>query len=154
MQAPKDEFLDKVSTELLSISPLIHRGLRRKLIMTTLAGAKLPITPLHIEIMRLLLESGELPITRISESLSITKAQMTSLIDRLTEMEMVKRRSSTSDRRMVKVTLTRKGKAFIRTHDNKLRAAARESLSCLNEEELKSLSLSLVSIQKILTKTL
>jgi len=83
MQAPKDEFLDKVSTELLSISPLIHRGLRRKLIMTTLAGAKLPITPLHIEIMRLLLESGELPITRISESLSITKAQMTSLIDRL-----------------------------------------------------------------------
>jgi DNA-binding MarR family transcriptional regulator len=64
--------------------------------MTALAGANLPITPLQIEIIRLLSESGELPITRISEGLNITKAQMTHLIDRLSEMEMVERRASTA----------------------------------------------------------
>ena len=154
MQTSKDKFLDKLSAELLSVSPLIHRGIRRKLVMTALAGANLPITPLQIEIIRLLSESGELPITRISEGLNITKAQMTHLIDRLSEMEMVERRASTSDRRIVNVALTNRGKELIRTHDSRLKAAARETLSCLSEEELKNLSVSLESIQKILAKTL
>jgi len=154
MQTPKDKFLDKVSAELLSVSPLIHRGLRRKLVMTTLANANLPITPLHIEIMRLLSENNELPITRISEGLNIPKAQMTHLIDRLADMGIVERRAGISDRRIVNIALTDKGRKIIRTHDKKLKAAARETLSCLSEEELKSLSVSLEGIQKILTKTL
>ena len=154
MQTPKDEFLDKISADLLSVSPLIHRGIRRKLVMTALAGANLPITPLQIEIIRLLAESGELPITRISEGLNITKAQMTHLIDRLCEMEMVERRTCTSDRRIINIALTQKGKELIRSHDSRLRAAARETLSCLSEEELGNLATSLESIQKILAKTL
>lgn len=154
MQTSKDKFLDKVSTDLLTVSPLIHRGIRRKLAMTALAGANLPITPLQIEIIRLLAESGELPITRISEGLNITKAQMTHLIDRLGEMEMVERRTDTSDRRIVNIALTQKGKELICSHDLRLRAAARETLSCLSEEELKNLSASLESIHKILAKTL
>ncbi|MFA5451437.1 MAG: MarR family transcriptional regulator, partial [Dehalococcoidales bacterium] len=103
--------------------------------MTTLANANLPITPLHIEIMRLLSESGELPITRIGEALNITKAQMTHLINRLSEMEIVERRAGVSDRRIVNIALTQKGKELIRSHDSKLRAAARETLSCLSQEE-------------------
>jgi len=154
MQTSKDEFLDKISADLLTVSPLIHRGIRRKLVMTALAGANLPITPLQIEIIRLLSEAGELPITRISEGLNITKAQMTHLIDRLCEMEMVERRTGSSDRRIINIALTQKGKELIRSHDSRLRAAARETLSCLSEEELEKLSESLESIHKILVKTL
>ncbi|MDD5604807.1 MAG: MarR family transcriptional regulator [Dehalococcoidales bacterium] len=154
MRVPKNKLLDKISADLLSVSPLIHRGLRRKLVMTTLANANLPITPLHIEIMRLLSESGELPITRIGEALNITKAQMTHLINRLSEMEIVERRAGVSDRRIVNIALTQKGKELIRSHDSKLRAAARETLSCLSQEELENLATALESIQKILSKTL
>ncbi|MDD4794841.1 MAG: MarR family transcriptional regulator [Dehalococcoidales bacterium] len=154
MRTPKVKFLDKISADLLTVSPLIHRGIRRKLVMTALAGANLPITPLQIEIIRLLSEAGELPITRISEGLNITKAQMTHLIDRLCEMEMVERRTGSSDRRIINIALTQKGKELIRSHDSRLRAAARETLSCLSEEELEKLSESLESIHKILAKTL
>jgi hypothetical protein len=50
----REEILEKVAIDLLSIPPLIFREIRRKLIKTTLADIDVDITPLHFEILRLI----------------------------------------------------------------------------------------------------
>jgi hypothetical protein len=53
----REDILEKVAIDLLSIPPLIFRGIRRKLIKTTLAGTDVYISPLHSEVMSLLDET-------------------------------------------------------------------------------------------------
>ena len=75
----RSDIEEKVAVDLLTIPPLIFRGVRRKLIKNTLADIDedVNITPHHFEIMRLLEEEGTLHVCEIGERLQIARAQMT-----------------------------------------------------------------------------
>src|SRR5665811_1760624 len=83
--------LDRVADELFSTLPLIHRSIRRKLIRTAQVEFHKDITPPHLEIMKLLLDTGTLHVAEIGEKLEITRPQMTHLIDKLVEIGFVER---------------------------------------------------------------
>jgi len=82
----RQDTLEKVSIDLLSIPPLIFRQIRRKVIKTTFADLKGGITLHQFEIIRLLEQEGELHIAEIGDRLHIARAQMTQLIDRLVRL--------------------------------------------------------------------
>ena len=144
--------LDNVIEDLFSIPPLIIRGIRRKLLKTALANINVDISPLHFEIMKLLDEVGTLHVAEIGERLHIARPQMTYLIDKLADMDIVERQPDTKDRRMINIVLTHKGKTTIEERDNSLRIAIRETLFCLTDEELEDLSASLRKLQGIFSK--
>lgn len=146
------DILDRTATDLLSVPPLIFRGIRRKLLKTALVNTKVDISPPHFEIMKLLGEAGTLHTCEIGERLQIARAQMTHLIDKLVDVGIVKRQMDTADRRMTNIVLTAKGKTTIEEHDSSLRRATRETLSCLTDEELEDLSDSLEKLRDILSK--
>jgi len=148
----RSNILDSVVEDLFSIPPLIIRGIRRKLLKTALANINVDISPLHFEIMKLLDEAGTLHIAEIGERLHIARPQMTHLIDKLVDLDIVERQIETTDRRMINVTLTHKGKTTIEEHDSSIRNAIRETLSCLTDEELEDLSASLRKLQGIFSK--
>ena len=148
----RSNILDSVVEDLFSIPPLIIRGIRRKLLRTALADIDVDISPLHFEIMKLLDEAGTLHIAEIGERLHIARPQMTHLIDKLVDLDIVERQIETTDRRMINVTLTHKGKTTIEEHDSSIRNAIRETLSCLTDEELEDLSASLRKLQGIFSK--
>ena len=148
----RSDILKIIAVDLLSIPPLIFRGTRRKLIKTTLADNEVDITPHHFEIMRLLKEDGTLHVAEIGERLQIAKAQMTQLIDKLVDTNMVGRETDIADRRTVNVVLTGKGKTTLEEHDSHVTNAIRETMSCLTDEELDDLSSSLRKIRDILSK--
>ena len=148
----QSDIRERIAVDLLTILPLIFRRIRRKLTKTTLADIDVNITPHHFEIMRLLMEEGTLHVAEIGERLQIAKAQMTKLIDRLVDLNIVERKTDTADRRAISIVLTGKGRIVIEEHENTLMSATRETMSDLTDEELGYLSDSLRKLRDILSK--
>lgn len=148
----REDILEKVAIDLLSIPPLIFREIRRKLIKTTLADIDVDITPLHFEIIRLLEKEGKLHVTEIGNRLRIAKAQMTKLTDKLVDLKLVERQTDVTDRRTCMITLCLRGKAVLEEHRASLMNALRETMEQLSDEDLRDLSNTLRKLQDILSK--
>jgi DNA-binding MarR family transcriptional regulator len=148
----KQEILDSVVRDVLSITPLVRRNIQRKLVRTAFAQIEHNISLPHLEIMSLLRNSGTQHIAGIGESLQIPKPQMTHLIDRLEGLEIVRRRADPADRRIVNIALTARGRRIIDELDRVFRSSISEKLSGLTEEELSELSVSLRKLRDILSK--
>ena len=142
----------RIALDLLSVPPLVFRMVRRKVAITTLADTNLDIKLLHFEIMRVLKDEGTLHTAKIGEKLLIAKAQMTHLIDKLVEMDFVKREIGSDDRRTINITLTDKGGKVLEEQDNLVINAMQENMSSLSNEELEDLSKSLRKLRDILYK--
>ena len=146
------DILERVAVDLLSIPPLLFREIRRKLIKAALANIDVDITPLHFEIMTLLKETGTLHVAEIGDRLYIAKAQMTHLIDKLVDLNIVKRKLDIADRRTINITLTGQGRAFLEEHKNRLVSTTMETMSRLTDEELEDLANTLRKLRDILSK--
>lgn len=148
----QSDIQERIAVDLLTILPLIFRRIRRKLIKTTLADIDVNITPHHFEIMKLLEEKGTLHVAEIGERLQIAKAQMTKLIDKLADLNIVERKTDTADRRTINITLTGQGRTVLEEHKNSIMSAIRETISRLTDKELEDLSTSLRTLQDIFSK--
>jgi DNA-binding MarR family transcriptional regulator len=147
------EIANRMVDDLLSVPPLIFRGIRRKMFKGALVGGEADISPLHFEIMlQLRKEKGSLNITEIGERLLIAKAQMTRLIDKLVEEKMVERQADSADRRVTNIVLTARGGAFLEEHGGNIRKAIAEILASLTDKELTDLSASLERVREILSR--
>ncbi|MFC1946180.1 MarR family winged helix-turn-helix transcriptional regulator [Chloroflexota bacterium] len=146
------DILKTVATDLMSIPPLVARGIRRKLIRTTLAEIDMNITPLHFEIMRLLEAEGALHAAQIGDRLQLARAQITQLIDKLAEYNLVSREVDAADRRIVNISMTDHGKTVLAEHKASIANAIRESMTGLSEDDLQTLSTSLRKVQEVLQK--
>ena len=97
-------------------------------------------------------EAGTLHVAEIGERLQIARPQMTHLIDRLVELDIVERETNEEDRRMLNIRLKDKGKSIIKARDKQVINATREALSGLTDDELKQLSMSLNNIKEVFSK--
>lgn len=147
-----DDVQRRVALDLLSVPPLVFRMVRRRLVSTTLADTNLDIKLLHFEIMRVLKDEGTLHPAKIGEKLLIAKAQMTHLIDKLVELDFVKRETGSDDRRTINITLTDKGRKVLEEQDSMVINAMQENMSSLTDAELEDLSGSLRKLRDILFK--
>jgi DNA-binding MarR family transcriptional regulator len=148
----RNKTLDSVTEDLLSIPPIIFREIRRKLFRTAMVNMDLGISPVHFGVMKLLYEAGTLHVAEIGKRLQIARPQMTHLIDKLVDLEIVERHTDTTDRRMINIALTDKGKTTIEAHDSRIRKAMRDTLSCFTDKELGDLSDSLRKLRDLLSK--
>jgi DNA-binding MarR family transcriptional regulator len=148
----RDETLERVAADLLSVPPLIFRLIRRKLVNATLADTDVDIKLLHFEVMKVLKDEGTQHPARIGERLLIAKAQMTRLIDKLVELGFVRREMDAIDRRTINITLTDKGAGVLEEQDNLVIDAVRDNMAVLTEAELQTLSNSLRNLRDILFK--
>jgi DNA-binding MarR family transcriptional regulator len=148
----RSHILDNVVKDLLSIPPLIRRSIQRKVFKTAFARIEGDISLPHFEIMKTLRETGTLHIAEIGDRLQIPKPQMTHLIDRLVNLEIVERQADAADRRIINIELTDKGKTLIEERDRLIKGSVKEKLSCLTDEELQELSVSLRKLRDILFK--
>jgi DNA-binding MarR family transcriptional regulator len=143
---------EKVVEELVSTPPLFFRVIRRKLIRTMLSSIHEDITPLNFEIMRLLEKEGTMRVIEIGKTLQIAKAQMTQLIDKMVDINIIERETGTTDRRTTNIKLTDNGKNVLDKHRNHMVKAVRETLSSLTDEDLEDLLVSLKKLRYILSK--
>jgi DNA-binding MarR family transcriptional regulator len=146
--------LEKVSLELLSIFPLVRRSTKKKFINPSNCDVTLTITPLHFEIIRLLDQTGSLRVATIGEKLRVPKAQISQLLNKLVDLNLIERRRDDKDRRATNIGLTRRGKKIFRESEKALINSVQLSLSQLSENDLAELSVSLNKMHQILNKLL
>lgn len=144
--------LERVTEDLLSLPPVIFRIVRNKLVRTALTDIGPDITPIHFEIIRLLMEEGTMHVAEIGQRLEIAKAQMTQLIEKLVDLGIVVRQPDNNDRRVINIALTAQGKSLLEEQKYVIEGAVREILSFLSDKELEELSDSLRKLWIILGK--
>jgi DNA-binding MarR family transcriptional regulator len=148
----REEILGRVNSDLLSVPPLISRVIRKKLLRPTLGDTEIELRIPHFEIMRILKDEGTLHPAKIGEKLCIAKAQMTHLIDKLVEINFVKREWGEDDRRTLNITLTSDGNKLLEEQDSLFRNALRDNLASLSDSELETISNSLRILRSSLLK--
>lgn len=70
---------------------------------------ELDLTPPQFYVLATIGYAGRLPFGEIGEKMMVTVSNLTGIVDRLEEKGLVVRERDTDDRRVVRVTLTRKG---------------------------------------------
>jgi len=76
--------------------------------------SRLGLTLGEFRVLRVLSESGPSPMIDLAKEQMITAAAMTSIIDSLEEQALVERVRSESDRRVVSVAISRKGRDTVK----------------------------------------
>ena len=146
------QMLKSAVSDLLSIPPVLHRTFRQKVMIKTFGDISEKITSIHNEIIRLVEEEGPLSIGEIGDRLMIAKAQMTQLIDKLVELDIVERRPVKGDRRKIEIALTDTGKGLMEEHRKNIDKSVMNLMASLTEKDLKSLSDALVVVKDVLTR--
>jgi len=140
--------IDVIIEDLFHVVRLIHK----KLLRGGLEGAQKDISRPHFAIMTRLDELEASPVSEIGKRLLIPKPQMTHLVDKLIRLGLVERLPDTQDRRIINIALSDKGKITLQKCRKSVRNNMRKKLSCLKDEELEELSVSLRKIRDIGSK--
>lgn len=110
----------------------------------------LNIKDLHIIYM--IAVNKNLTITEIAKKLCLTKATMTSTIDKLEELDYVSRERNHKDRRIINIILTKKGQLLYRLYDKLHKEYMENLFSKLSSSELYKLNSKMYSFMQYLQK--
>lgn len=101
------------------------------------------------EIMRYVNCHGKVKMTDIGKELLVSKPYVTSMVDKLYTYGLVYREHDETDRRIIFITLSDKGKATIEEYDKAMKIKIREKLTFLSEEELLEMHTMVQSMKKL-----
>jgi len=141
--------LTEYSRSLIEIMPEVVRGLWKREINELTNGT---ITPPQIFILIYLNKMGELRMTDVARYLSVTTAAATGLVDRLVRGGYVSRVYDPSDRRIIRVRLTEKGKDLVKNLIVHKVARIKEVFSRLSDKDRTDYLRVLTRIQGILAQ--
>ncbi len=106
----------------------------------------------QLYILRLLKDKRELSMGKISEILQVSPPTVIPWIDKLVAMGYVSRDRSKSDRRFVRVRISKAGEKSFAMHSQRTHEIMKNTLSKLSDEELTALSRNFDSIKDIISE--
>lgn len=144
----KEEKLDYIVDGLLLFFPLFYRRLLR------VAQSNKRINPINMQfqVLAIVINSGELQISEIGRILGVSKPNMTPLIDRLIEKAYAARLSDGKDRRVIRITVTEKGRRFVLGRKRLAKNQIKKSLSDLSLQEIETVSEAMETFKKVIVK--
>ncbi len=116
------------------------------------AGAPEGFNRSHCEVLLLLDDLGELPMSTVARMLSYSKAYITAIADFLHVKGMLNRIPGTEDRRMIFISLSESGKAFVGAHREKVESVFEIRLDPLTPDEMEQLSAAAADTLRILSR--
>ena len=134
---------------LLNIPTILCRNMNHDFIKSILQDQEINISQQQYMVLKLLEKKHQLYVTEFVDILSITKPQMTSLIDKLILMGYVNRTNDNDDRRKIYISLTKAGKNITSKINNAINNQLDNHLIKLSEKELEALENGLVILQKL-----
>ncbi|VVB78522.1 Transcriptional regulator SlyA [uncultured archaeon] len=103
-------------------------------------------------VLHMLYKNGIMTMTDIGEDLCISKPNLTVIIEQLVEKNLVKRIYEESDRRVIKIQITDKGKDLLIKTKKIIKEEFKKALSNLNQKDVEDFSKNLKNINAIITK--
>lgn len=145
----REEEFEKMVDNILIYNPLFYKKIKTSI---KHLKSKYSKPEGYYQILGILISSKFMSTSEIGRMLYISKPNMTPLIDKLVEDNMVKRVRSHKDRRIVYIEITEDGKNFLYDARKAVEQNIRENLSKLDENDLRVLSESLENIKKMVMK--
>jgi MarR family transcriptional regulator, organic hydroperoxide resistance regulator len=139
---------EELVENLYVILPLI----KKKLVKQDLYEEEIELNPPHFHILFALEEGGMLTVTELGKALNISKTNVTPLVQKLIDKELVNRIYDEVDRRYIRIDLTAAGKEFLSKHKNLVIKNLKTKITKFNEEDLEKLSSSLQNLKELLEK--
>ena len=110
------------------------------------------IPPSHVKVIIYLTNHKSPSISEIAKSLNISKSNMTPIIDKLIEEDLVNRYPDSNDRRVLRVGLTSKATNFFNYARESAKKNISEKISSLSDNDINNLESSLTEITEIFNK--
>ena len=102
--------------------------------------------------LRMLEMAGPLPTSAIGNRLFIAKQNMTTLVDRLVSQGLAEREHDATDRRVIRVRITEKGREFLKEGKVELKKIVMENLAKLSDDDIESLHCAFRALRSIVDK--
>jgi DNA-binding MarR family transcriptional regulator len=146
MTVVREETIETVSRNLIRLFPLFHGRIisrERGVSGMQLAGYR---------VLGVLLRQGPLAISEVGKRLYISKPYMTRLVDVLIADELVERLPDASDRRVIKLRITGKGRGRIEEIGTMFTDDIKVLLADLSDDDVSVLDESLKNLNRVLGK--
>ena len=95
-----------------------------------------PLSLVHLNVLTVLDADGPQPMRALAESLDVSQASMTGIVDRMEQRGLVARHRDDEDRRVIRVSLTETGRRMIEGIAAERRGRLARLLEELTDEEL------------------
>ncbi|MDD2386878.1 MAG: MarR family transcriptional regulator [Bacteroidales bacterium] len=134
---------------LMDIPTKICRNLNNEFVKSIIKNLEVDFSHQHFAVLKLLEENKYLYITEFVDILSITKPQMTALIEKLIKMGYVNRTNDQNDRRKIYISATEKGSLITSKINEAVDNHIDTFLLKLSQNELETLENGLIILQKL-----
>lgn len=139
---------ERIVDHLLSVVPLFYR----KFMLPGEFSSQRHMPPSQTQVLLLLHEKGTLAVSEIGKHLAISRPNMTPLLNKLIQEELVERHYSEKDRRVILISLTEDGKSLVSQYQQFILNKLQEHFQTLSENERIQLIHSLQTIQHLIMK--
>lgn len=138
---------EKISDDLIALLPFYHKKIFRP--QQGVSGMQIAQ---YRTLGVLFREKKSLSMSELGKQLYISKPYMTVLVDQLIQEGYVERLRDPEDRRIVNISITRKGARYLKQAASHHRDTIRGLLDTLEPQDLDDLSSSLSTIRKIIAR--
>jgi DNA-binding MarR family transcriptional regulator len=142
--------ISKIIGDLTFVMPVFFRKMSK--VQNEILGHK-EISKSHLEILFVLNREGMSTMTSLGKAIFVSKPNITVLVDRLIELNLVVRAFNENDRRIVYIQLTTNGKSFIEEYKETYKKYIKEKLIRLDEEDLRLLQVTMDNMKKLISKS-
>lgn len=126
--------------------------LEKRLIKSLDIGVEPSLSPLQHRTIFILREEGMLSMSELSRELSVSKQQLTIIIDKLMKVGFVQRVYNKNDRRIINIKLSEEGDDFLCLVKMKIEEDMQQRIKVLNEDEVNTLLHAIDNIYNITKK--
>ena len=140
--------MDLIIQNFISVIPLF----KKKLIHENCGFDKNSLNHSHFQIMSVLKNNGKLPISEVAKQLFISTPNMTKLLNKLIDEDMIERIPDEKDRRIINIKLTEKGNNYLEDSFEDIKLSLKNKFSTLPNDKLDKLNESLVTLKDVLNE--
>lgn len=148
MDKKREEKTEKLFYIMNQMPNVIHR----RALSSAFESSKINLPPQHIFILKFLFLNDKIGISELRKKLNIAKAQMSIILKKLEEANLIKKEIDEKDKRKIWIKLTPKGKTEIEILNEKIKKNMKKMLSKLDEKELEKIIKSFEYILKTFSK--
>jgi DNA-binding MarR family transcriptional regulator len=128
----ENQAIEQIVDDLFEILPVI----RKKLINILDEGSKGEISHYHFIILNMIGRSDALSVSEIGQRISVSRPQMTAMIDKLVSLELVTRLTDSGDRRIIRISITPAGRTLLSRARKRIKMHLVKKLGLLDEKDL------------------
>src|SRR5208283_1175033 len=139
--------IDRILENMFNIMLVIHK----KILRMDLELETHNLNRLHMAVMGLL-NTSNMTMTELAKALMMTKPQLTHLVETLVTLGLVERLPDETDRRVIRLTLTKNGRVKLKGLREKLKENIKRKLAFLTPEELNQMGIALETLRNTVGK--